>query len=183
MFPSLFRRKARALREDDTVWATSEARLRAVLATPGARLVAHFEETRRALQALARGGGRPVDVALVAGLVPPPERDPGLLVVVAERHPLREHDERVAEWADAAAGRVAFHLSLEDPLVALFAGERLRGVLERLGLTPDMPIRSRLVSRAIEQAQDRIRKHATGDLPSASSAGWLQANGFSEPRS
>ena len=182
MFPSLFRRKARAERDDDTVWATSEARLRAVLATPGARLVAHFDETRRALQALAREGGPPVDVALAAGLVPPPERDPGLLVVVAERHPLREHDERVAEWADAAAGRIAFHVSLEDAPIALFAGERFRGVLERLGLAPDTPIRSRLVSRAIEGAQDRIRREATGDMPSASSAGWLQANGFSGRR-
>jgi hypothetical protein len=179
VFPRLFRRKAHAEREDDQVWVTDEARRRGVLAVPGARLVAHFADTRHALQRLARESGRIVDVALAAGLVAPPERDPEALVVVAERHPLREHDDRVAEWADAAAGRVVFHLSLEDPVLALFAGDRLRGVLERLGLTPETPIQSRLVSRAIEQAQAKIRGRATGDVPAASAAGWLQANGLS----
>lgn len=178
MFPSLFRRTARAEREDDKVWVTSDARLDAVLAVPGARLVAHFAETRQAIQSRARMAGRHAEVALAAGLVAPPEREAGLTVVVAERHPLREHDDRVVQWADAAAGRIVFHLSLEDPVVALFAGESLRGLLERLGLTPDAPIESRFVSRAIERGQAQIRRRATGDVPAASAAGWLQANGL-----
>jgi preprotein translocase subunit SecA len=170
MFPSLFRRAARAEREDDKVWVTSDARFDAVLAVPDARLVAHFAETRQAIQSRARMAGRHVEVALAAGLVAPPERDPERLVVVAERHPLREHDERVAQWADIAAGRIVFHLSLEDPIVALFAGESLRGVLERLGLTPESPIESRFVSRAIERAQAQIRSRATGDVAAAAPA-------------
>lgn len=182
MFPSLFRRPSRAARDDDQVWLTDAARLRGVLAVPAATLVAHFSDTRRALQALARETGSAVEVALADALADPPERDPQRLVVVVERHPLREHDERVAAWADAGAGRIVFHVSLEDPVLATFAGSSLRGLLDRLGMPSDAPLQSPLVSRAIEGAQAKIRKRARADVPSASAAGWLQANGLSDLR-
>jgi hypothetical protein len=177
-----FHRRPRAEREEDRVWLTREARLRGLLAVPGARVVAHFGETRRALQALAHREGGAVEVVLAEQLIDPPQRDPELTVVVAERHPLRAHDERVAAWADAAAGRLVFHVSLEDPAVALFVGDSVRSVLDRLGMTADTPLQSPLVSRSIASAQAKVRERATGDLPSDSAEGWLQVNGFRAPR-
>ena len=177
MLSSLFRRKPRAEREEDRVWTTDEARLRGVLATTGVRFVAHFAQTRRALQALARDEGRTVEVALAQDLVSPSSPDPALTIVVAERHPLREHDERVAAWADSAAGRIVFHVSLDDPVLALFVGESLRPILDKLGLREDAPLQSPLLSRSVANAQAKVRNRASGDVPSDSAAGWLQANG------
>jgi hypothetical protein len=182
MFPSLFRRRPRAEREEDEVWLTREAKLRGVLAVPGARLVAHFADTRRALLSLAHQEGRPVEVLLARQLSVPSRDDRQLRVVVAERHPLREQDERVVAWADAAAGRIVFHVSLEDPAVALFVGDTVRGVLDRLGMTAEVPLQSRFLSRSIAGAQARVRKRAPDDVPADSAEAWLQANGVSAQR-
>jgi len=177
----LFRRSPRAERDVDRVWLTHEAKLWGVLAVSDARIVVHFAETRRALQSLAHREGATVEIALAEELVRPPQPDPTLVVVVAERHPLREHDQRVVAWADSAAGRIAFHVSLEDPLLALFVGDSLRAMLDQLGLTPGTPLQSALVSRSIEKAQARVASRAQADVPSDSAAGWLQANGIGAP--
>jgi hypothetical protein len=78
VFSALFNRQPRAKREPDCVWLTREAKLRAVVVAKGARVVVHFPETRRALQALAREQGRPLELALATGLPSLPSRDPEL---------------------------------------------------------------------------------------------------------
>ncbi len=158
------------------MWTTRRAKMRALLAQPG-RLVAHFPATRRDLQSLARQEGLHVSVELAAGLVEAPERNADLLVVVAERHPLREHDERVVRWADASAGAVVFHVSLEDEPLVRFVDERVKGLLARLGGSPDEALESRLLSRAVENAQAKVAKGATGDRPADSAEDWLRVNG------
>jgi hypothetical protein len=177
-----WKRGPRAERDADRVWLTEEAKLRGVLAATDAQIVAHFSRTRRSLQVLARQEGRTVDVALAQELAAAPQDpDPARVVVVAERHPLREHDERVVAWADARAGRVAFHVSLEDPVLALFVGDSLRPLLDELGMTPEAPLQSALVSRSIANAQARVARRARADVPADSAAGWLQANGIDAP--
>lgn len=157
---------------------TRRAKLQALVAAADGRLVAHFAETRRALQELARELGRSIQVTLADSLVDPPAPDRQLRVLVAERHPLREHDERVAAWADAAAGSIAFHVCLEDPLIAAFIGDTEASLFGKLGLAPDEPIENALVSRAIERAQARVRNRAPNDLPADSAEGWMRANGL-----
>jgi len=163
---------------------TREAKYRAIVAAEGARVVVHFAETRRALQALAREQGRSLDVTLsdglaAAGAAPAPNAT--LRVLVAERHPLREHDERVASWADSSAASIVFHVSLDDAVLSLFVTDSLRAILDKLGATPDAPLESGMVSRSIEKAQGKIKKKARGDLPADSPAAWMQANLPSDP--
>jgi preprotein translocase subunit SecA len=175
---SFLRRGPRARRDPDRVFMTRRAKLEALVSAGEVRIVAHFAETRRALQDLARERGRTIQVVLSAGLVPPPGPDPSLRVVVAERHLLREHDDRVAAWADAAAGSLGFYLSFDDPVIAAFVDEEAKALFQRLGLGPDEPIESALVARAIQGAQARVRKAAASDLPADSAEGWMRANGL-----
>jgi hypothetical protein len=174
---SLFSRRPRARRQEDRVWLTREAKLQALVAA-GGRVVARFPETRRALEALARARGATTEVVLAGNLVDPASRDATLAVVVAERHPLREHDERVVAWADAAAGSVVFHVSLEDPPISSFVGDSVRPLLERLGASPEAPLEHALVSRSIEKAQERVKREARVDLPADSAEGWMRAAGL-----
>jgi hypothetical protein len=174
---ALFGRRPRSRRPHDRVWQTREAKLRALL-TSGARIVAHFPETRRALQSLARAADRPIEVDLAGNLTAPESRDAGLEIVVAERHPLREHDERVVAWADAAAGSIVFHVSLEDPPLSSFVGDSLRPLLDRLGASPDAPLEHALISRSIEKAQERVKREARVDLPADTAEGWMRAAGL-----
>src|SRR5690606_8792290 len=53
-------------------------------------------------------------------------------------------------------GSSRFYLSLEDPLMRIFAGDRVRAIMERLRLPEGEPIEARMVSRSIESAQRKV---------------------------
>src|SRR5690606_2432978 len=53
-------------------------------------------------------------------------------------------------------GSSQFFLSLEDELMRRFGGENLMGMMERFGFQDDVPIESKMVTRAIESAQKRV---------------------------
>ena len=92
----------------------------------------------------------------------------GLHIVGTERHEARRIDNqlrgRSGRLGDPGSSR--FYLSLEDDLMRKFGGERISGIMARLGVEDDVPIEAGLVNRAIENAQTKvegynfdIRKH------------------------
>ncbi len=92
----------------------------------------------------------------------------GLHILGTERHEARRIDNqlrgRSGRQGDPGSSR--FYLSLEDDLMRIFAAERISGIMQRLGMEEGQEIESRMVSRAIENAQKRvegrnfeIRKH------------------------
>ena len=92
----------------------------------------------------------------------------GLHVVGTERHEARRIDNqlrgRSGRLGDPGSSR--FYLSLEDELMRKFGGERISGIMARLGVEDDVPIEAGLVNKAIENAQTKvegynfdIRKH------------------------
>ena len=64
-----------------------------------------------------------------------------------------------APAARAIPGSSRFYLSLEDDLMRIFAGERITGLMERLGMEEDVPDRARPDQRAIENAQKKVEEH------------------------
>ena len=72
--------------------------------------------------------------------------------------------------------RFVQHASLADPLLKIFAGQWVEGVLRRLGMQEDQVIESRMVSRRIRGAQKKIEDRATGDVPARSAEEWLEKN-------
>jgi preprotein translocase subunit SecA len=93
----------------------------------------------------------------------------GLHIVGTERHEARRIDNqlrgRAGRQGDPGSSR--FYLSLEDDLMRRFGPmERVKGIMERLGVEDDVPIEAGLINRSIEGAQTRvegynfdIRKH------------------------
>jgi len=92
----------------------------------------------------------------------------GLHVVGTERHEARRIDNqlrgRSGRLGDPGSSR--FYLSLDDELMRKFGGERIGGIMARLGVEDDVPIEAGLVNKAIENAQTKvegynfdIRKH------------------------
>ncbi|PJA41757.1 preprotein translocase subunit SecA, partial [Candidatus Wolfebacteria bacterium CG_4_9_14_3_um_filter_37_9] len=53
-------------------------------------------------------------------------------------------------------GETKFFLSLEDDLLRIFGGEKIKSLMERLDLPEDHPIESRLISRVVNEAQKKI---------------------------
>ena len=82
----------------------------------------------------------------------------GLHIVGTERHESRRVDNqlrgRAARQGDPGMSR--FFLSLDDPLLRIFAGDRVRAVMERLKMPEGEPIEAGIVSRSIESAQRKV---------------------------
>ncbi len=107
--------------------------------------------------------GRGVDIILGGN---PPSADEaarvresgGLHVIGTERHEARRIDDQLRGRAGRQGdqGSSQFFVSTEDELVRIFGGDRLKGLMDRLGVGDDDVIENRFISRAIEQAQSKI---------------------------
>ncbi|WP_019936827.1 preprotein translocase subunit SecA [Bordetella sp. FB-8] len=82
----------------------------------------------------------------------------GLRIIGTERHESRRIDNqlrgRAGRQGDPGSSR--FYLSLEDALMRIFAGDRVRAIMERLKLPEGEPIEAGMVTRSIETAQRKV---------------------------
>jgi len=134
----------------------------------------HEKEAEIIAQAGRAGGvtiatnmaGRGVDIIL--GGNPPDETEAarirdvgGLHVIGTERHEARRIDDQLRGRAGRQGdqGSSQFFISTDDELVRVFGGDRLRNVMETLGIGEDDVIENRFVSNAIQQAQTRVEGH------------------------
>ncbi len=82
----------------------------------------------------------------------------GLHILGTERHEARRIDNqlrgRAGRQGDPGSSR--FYLSLEDDLLRIFAGERISGIMHKLGMEEGVPIVSRLISKRIKEAQKAV---------------------------
>ncbi len=98
--------------------------------------------------------GRGTDIKLGEGVVDAG----GLHIIGTERHESRRIDNqlrgRSGRQGDPGSSR--FYVSLEDDLMRRVGSDRVKGILDRLGLPDDEPIENTMVSRSIESAQTKI---------------------------
>jgi preprotein translocase subunit SecA len=82
----------------------------------------------------------------------------GLRIIATERHESRRIDNqlrgRSGRQGDPGASR--FYLSLEDPLMRIFAGDRVKAIMERLKMPEGEAIEAGIVSRSLEGAQRKV---------------------------
>lgn len=85
----------------------------------------------------------------------------GLLVIGTERHESRRIDNQLRGRAGRQGdrGKTQFFVSMEDDLMRIFGGDRMKSLMERLNVPDEMSINNALLSRAIEQAQSRVEGH------------------------
>ncbi|MCA0175181.1 MAG: preprotein translocase subunit SecA [Proteobacteria bacterium] len=93
-----------------------------------------------------------------AGLHQKVKDEGGLRIIASERHESRRIDNqlrgRSGRQGDPGASR--FYLSLEDPLMRIFAGDRVKAIMERLKMPEGEALEAGLVTRAIESAQRKV---------------------------
>ena len=110
------------------------------------------DATEEAKQAVRDDWQQRHDAVLAAG---------GLHVIGAERHESRRIDNqlrgRSGRQGDPGSSR--FYVALDDNLVRIFAGERMASMMQRLGMSEDEAIESRMVSKQIEGAQRKVEAH------------------------
>ncbi len=105
----------------------------------------------------------------------PAEREGLIQIVVAERHFLRECDEGIITFAEGLRkrSRVTYHYALDDPLTKVFAGEWVKGLLQRLGMDESAPVESRMIVRRVRAAQRKFATRAEQGCDADSAEEWL----------
>jgi len=102
-------------------------------------------------------GGNPIDPALEKQVLDAG----GLFVLGTERHESRRIDNqlrgRSARQGDK--GETQFFVSTNDDLMRIFAGDRLKSVMERFKLPEDMPIEQKAITSMLEKAQIKVEGH------------------------
>lgn len=98
--------------------------------------------------------GRGTDIKLGDGVV----ELGGLVVLGSERHESRRIDNQLRGRGGRQGdpGETQFYVSTEDDLMRIFQGERIRNLMERLGVDEETPIQNRAVSKTLEAAQKRV---------------------------
>ncbi|MSP22124.1 MAG: preprotein translocase subunit SecA [Dehalococcoidia bacterium] len=131
--------------------------------------VLNAKQHQREAQIIARAGqqgavtiatnmaGRGTDIKLGEGVA----ALGGLHVIGTERHEARRIDNqlrgRAGRQGDPGSSR--FFVSFEDDIMKRFAPDWLPGMMNKLGLDDDMPLESRMVTRAIETAQQKVESY------------------------
>ena len=110
--------------------------------------------------------GRGVDIIL--GGNPPDEEETkkvrelgGLFVIGTERHEARRIDNQLRGRGGRQGdpGATQFFVSLEDDLMRVFGGEKIKRIMDTLKLPEDQPIQNPIISKSIESAQTKIEGH------------------------
>ena len=82
----------------------------------------------------------------------------GLYIIGSERHEARRIDNqlrgRSGRQGDPGASR--FYVSLEDDLMRLFGSDKVRGIMDNLGVEEDMPLENNMLTKQIESAQKKV---------------------------
>ncbi|CAN5152982.1 preprotein translocase subunit SecA [soil metagenome] len=98
--------------------------------------------------------GRGTDIKLGEGVA----ELGGLYVLGTERHEARRIDNQLRgrSGRQGDQGESRFYLSFEDELLRLFGGQRMQGVIERIGLEEDVPIEAGMISNSVRRAQEQV---------------------------
>lgn len=88
----------------------------------------------------------------------------GLYILGTERHESRRIDNQLRGRAGRQGdpGESQFYLSLEDDLMKLFGSDRVKSVMERLGIPKGEPITHRMITKSIENAQKKVESRNFG---------------------
>ncbi len=107
--------------------------------------------------------GRGVDIKLGGPQATPEEAEAvralgGLFVLGTERHEARRIDNQLRGRAGRQGdqGATQFFVSMEDSLMRIFGGERVKNLMGTFGIPEDQPIEMKLISKQLEAAQTRI---------------------------
>ncbi len=118
-----------------------------------AEIIAEAGE-RGAVTIATNMAGRGTDIKLGEGV---PDLG-GLYVLGTERHEARRIDNQLRgrSGRQGDPGESRFYLSFEDELLRLFGGQRMQGIIERIGLEEDVPIEAGMISNSVRRAQEQV---------------------------
>ena len=98
-------------------------------------------------------------------------------IIVAEHYPIPKRDKNILSYAAQLSQftTISFHSALDEPLMALF-GQSTIDLLKKLGWNETMPMAHSMITKAINEAQRKIREQSIGDQRVHSQEEWFYYN-------
>ena len=98
----------------------------------------------------------------------------GSPIIFIEHHPVKSKEELV--FSELSLKEVIILTALDEPLIALFGGEKLPGIMQKIGMKEDEIIEHKMVSQSIANAQKKIEEKLVIEQSARSQAEWIERN-------
>jgi hypothetical protein len=174
----LFRKKAPSIKYNDKIWLDEKTRFRALLEAcrndNQLWVVCWFDETLRRLQSFFSANAHATDNLVTARELKTLHMDGDRKIHFAEHYPLREKEEAVFE--ELKLKEVTIYSSLDEPLFTSFGGERIAGLIKKLGMDETESIEHPMISKSIQNAQEKISKKISFEQSAPSQDEWFIKN-------
>jgi len=174
---NLFKKKEGSIKVIDKIWMAQEAKWNGIVELwkkdPEIVIVAWFDSTLRHLETLfAKETTSPV--LLFSARTTHSSPIAGKKIIFAEHHPMRKKEqETFNQWRLREA---IVHSAMDEPLFKHFGGDKIVQMMKQLGMKEDSMIEHKMVSHAIENAQEKIEKKVITEQPASSQEEWIARN-------
>ena len=110
--------------------------------------------------------------------IKPIQDPPPLALMIAERHPLDQHDRKIEKFARQIPCPVelGYFLALDDVIMSQFVSPGMIQLLRQLGLREHELITSHMVTRRLNQATKKMSRSVDRELPADSATEWFRLN-------
>jgi hypothetical protein len=174
---NLFKKKEETLKVIDKIWMTQDAKWNGILdlckKDPEIVVITWFNASLQHLETLfAKETTSPVSLFLARDVHS--SQLAGKKIIFAEHHPLRKKEqETFQQWHLTEA---IVHSALDEPLFKHFGGEKIIGMMKQMGMKEDSMIEHKMISHAIENAQEKIEKKIITEHTATSQQEWIERN-------
>ena len=172
----LFGKKEKGIATNDQVWLSQKAKLQAaqkmIEANSSCLLVFWFEYSLNEFLVLSHVSSESTQVVLAESLSQ--ESIAGKLIIFGEHHPLRKKEQVL--FQKLQLNQVPVLVSLEEPFIHYFGGERTIELMRKMGVQENEVIAHAMITRSIENAQRKIEEEVLAERKASSAKEWFQLN-------
>ncbi len=176
MFGLFGNKEKKGITTNDQVWLSQNAKLNAaykmIEANSSTLLVFWFEDSMNDFQKQFPSLAQSPQVSLVESLSL--ESIAGKLVIFAEHYPLRKKEQALFERLHLK--EVPVLVSLEEPFFHYFGGDRTIEIMRKMGVQESEVIAHAMITRSIQNAQEKIEKKVVAERRAHSAKEWFQLN-------
>ncbi len=175
----LFGKKEKGITTNDQVWLSQKEKWFAahqmLQANNTCLLVFWFEDSRNDFFKFSNVSSDSSQVGLAESLSL--ESVAGKLVIFAEHYPLRKKEQALFE--KLRLSQVPVLVSLEEPFIHFFGGDRTIELMRKMGVKENEVIAHAMITRSIENAQKKMEENVVAERKAHSAKEWLQLNAAS----
>ena len=171
------KRKKDSVKIIDKIWMTGSAKLKAIAEQkrkePNTIIIFWFENSLREAESSLPQDSFPVTDLLMAREVHASQLE-NKKIVFAEHYPLSQKEHEL--FAKLNLSEVQIWSALDEPLFKQFGSDKIVGMMKQLGMKEENAIEHNMISKAIQNAQEKINKKVLVDQLCTSQQEWMQRN-------